>query len=350
MAVPPQVLCDVSSFSSLFNKFAAHWLACLSRAIMLRCIESVPPLSCLLKGGRKLRSWLQRIFKRRRGPRGGPLGVPFGGPPGAPTSQRVAAAVQHIISSLDAPELALLLLKNVAAAAANFGFEGLCLSERALRGVHTLLYLLDRAYTPGSCPPYPSATFRSRSSRGSDVLLLLHQQQPSSSRSSRHRRHGSTQGSRRMLQRPSTSRASGDEVSSAEGSYSWGSTNQQGGSEWAVVHLGAEGFYEPEGVAAGIGDAYRCLSRGFTSAKRVCLRLYTPNPRRIEAVQVAGRLLPAIFLRPLLGFTEGCTRVVQGARNQLRPSARAEWLAGARRPRFDVGQICADEDDDMLVA
>lgn len=50
------------------------------------------------------------------------------------------------------------------------------------------------------------------------------------------------------------------------------------------------------------------------------------------------------------GFQLCCCALLQGARNQLRPAARAEWLAGARRPRVDVGQICSDEDDDMLIA
>ncbi|OEH77273.1 hypothetical protein cyc_08678 [Cyclospora cayetanensis] len=101
---------------------------------------------------------------------------------------------------------------------------------------------------------------------------------------------------------------------------------------------------------AGIGDACRCVSRGFTSARDVLHRLYSPNTMGVEMLQVAGRVLPALILRPLLGFSEGCTRAVQGARNQLRPSARAQWLSVARRPHVEVGIIPSDEDDDMLIA
>ena len=68
---------------------------------------------------------------------------------------------------------------------------------------------------------------------------------------------------------------------------------------------------QPEGVAAGLGDACRCVSRGFVSARDVCLRLYTANSGGIEVLQIASRLFPSIILRPLLGLSEGCTRAVQ---------------------------------------
>ncbi|KAL8455008.1 hypothetical protein Emag_001135 [Eimeria magna] len=107
---------------------------------------------------------------------------------------------------------------------------------------------------------------------------------------------------------------------------------------------------QPEDVVSGLGDAFRCLARGFTSAQAVVCRMYSPNRLGPETLQLAARVLPALVLRPLLGFSEGCTRALQGARNQLRPSAREERLAVVRHPRTDVGLIPSDEDDDMLIA
>ena len=68
---------------------------------------------------------------------------------------------------------------------------------------------------------------------------------------------------------------------------------------------------QPEGLVAGLGDAYRCVSRGFSSAEEVLRRLYTPSSIGTEMFQIAGRVLPALILRPLLGFSEGCTRAAQ---------------------------------------
>ena len=106
---------------------------------MMRCINSVAPLNGLLRGGRTIRSWLLRVFRRRRGwarrPRGGPLGMP--------PAQRAAAALQQLLASVDAPGLALLLAKNVAAAAASAGFEGLWVALW-LGGSGSLLWAFQR--------------------------------------------------------------------------------------------------------------------------------------------------------------------------------------------------------------
>ncbi|KAL8453044.1 hypothetical protein Emed_001100 [Eimeria media] len=220
-------------------------------------------------------------------------------------------------AAADAGSLCLFLARSLAAAAATAGFEGLCVI----------------------CCPLTVWGHASRSGRGSDVLLLLQQQQRQQqlrgTSSSRAATGGLLGWARRHTtnRRPSTA-SSGDGASA----------------EWAVVHLGAEGLYEPEDVVSGLGDAFRCLARGFTSAQAVVCRMYTPNRVGPETLQLAARVLPALVLRPLLGFSEGCTRALQGARNQLRPSAREERLAVVRHPRTDVGLIPSDEDDDMLIA
>ena len=76
-----------------------------------------------------------------------------------------------------------------------------CLSERALRALHCLLFCIDRACTPGSCPPYPSATCRHQANRSNEILLLLQQQK-------QQQRNNSSSSSRRQTPRDNTQRAS----------------------------------------------------------------------------------------------------------------------------------------------
>ena len=118
---------------------------------MIRCLSSVAPLNRLFRGGRILRSW---FIKFLRGPRlWGPHGRGIGGPPGrggpshntaggrgglgGPNSSNNSSSGSHSRSggalhqllSRDGRGLALLMARNVAAAAAAASFEGLCVTS-----------------------------------------------------------------------------------------------------------------------------------------------------------------------------------------------------------------------------
>ncbi|KFG34065.1 ATG carboxy-terminal domain protein [Toxoplasma gondii p89] len=167
------------------------------------------------------------------------------------------------------------------------------------------------------------------------------------------------------------------EEASGFGSSATGIDGERG-NDWAVVRLGAEGSYEPHSIAHGLSDGFCCVRRGLVSARQVAERLCPPpsfvfsslaafrgedgpeRPRGMqpegrgvmsavvvgtECVQVLARLLPIFILRPMLGFTEGITRTLQGTRNQLVPRLREERLAKLREPSCRVQRFTEDEEE-----
>ncbi|PFH36031.1 hypothetical protein BESB_056820 [Besnoitia besnoiti] len=405
-----KALRNLPSAEALLQQLLAAWSEDFNRALVLKCVRGITPLRHALRFGRRAKALAQNLLRlamrhwRADVARRPPLEV-FN------YAQCVHFLKAWILSASrqEFPHLSWVVLKQVVAVVLAASIEGITWSERAMRSAHSVLQVLDRRCTPGTCPLYPSATLRAlpAPSRGrgaqeadgfaSRVLAL-----PGSPRGSLEGGLRQTRDARERASdiedRPPSLRGraesdrqlpSVDEETGALGSSATSASGERG-SEWFVVQRGAEGRYEPRTLADGLSDGFCCVRRGFVSAgqaaARVCLppasllpsllplplglrrdggllqrddesaarRLPPPetagcvSPAVLvgaEYAQVLAKLLPVFILRPMLGFTEGMARTLQGTRNQLVPRLQEERLAKLREPSCRIEHLPQDDDE-----
>nr|CEL66164.1 TPA: ATG C terminal domain-containing protein [Neospora caninum Liverpool] len=390
---------SVTSGEVLLEQLLASWADDFNRALVLKCMRGITPFRHVLRLGRRMKAVAQKLLR---------LSVHHWRTKDLTSKTffyaNYAQYRQFIRNSLlsaggqEFPHFSWVALKQAAAIIVAASVEGITWSERVMRSAHCLLQILDRRCTPGLCPAYPSSTLRFAPRRedtdteddglASRVLAFpetcergrgrdLHQRDlQESGRRVAHRQSDASGSTSIRLTARDPSRATNLDEASGMGSSATGLEGERG-NDWAVVRLGADGSYEPHTIVHGLSDGFCCVRRGIVSARHVAERLWSPpssvlsslahgglqDPERrreeqregrglvpavvvgTECIQVLARLLPIFILRPMLGFTEGVTRTLQGTRNQLVPRLREERVAKLREPSYRVQRFTEDEEE-----